>query len=74
MTKIKRRWEIVVFPIYRTRFWRFEIHKPFGKFGVFLRKTWIGPVCYKKWADPRSVSSVSRAVRIVREISPGVWG
>ena len=71
---MNRRWEIFIFPPYRTRFWRFEIHKPFGKFGVFLHKTWIGPVCHKKWADPRSVSSVSRAVRIVREISPGVWG
>jgi len=69
----KRRWEIIIFPLHRTRFWRFHFHKPFGKFGTFLRETWIGPICYKKWEDPRSVSSVSQAVRFVKEGPPGYW-
>ena len=58
----KRRWEIV---IYR-HVWMFHVHKPFGRFGVFLRETWIGPFCLKIWTDPRSAHP--KWIRLAKEV------
>ena len=58
-----RRWEILLW--FKTCIWRFHVAKPFGKGEPFLHETWVGPICYRLWRDPKSVSSVSQAVRIV---------
>ena len=56
---MKRRWELLVF----VHIWHFWIWRGYGLRTPFMWETWIGPICLRVWADPRSISSVRRAVR-----------
>lgn len=59
----KRRWELLIYP--KLKHWFLRIGR-LGKYKPFAWEAWIGPVCFLYWADPRSVGSVSKPVRLVR--------
>jgi len=62
-----RRWELLIF--LDRHLWHWHVNRAVGKYKPFLWETWLGPFCFRVWRDPRSVSSVSKAVRVLGRIN-----
>jgi hypothetical protein len=59
-----RRWEVLIF----VHVWKWHINRPLGArttTAPFLHETWLGPLCFRLWRNPKSVSSMSRWLIIV---------
>ena len=63
----QRRWELLFWP--QREHWHWRIRTKFGKFKPFLRETWLGPFCFRRWADSRSATrgpvTVARPARMI---------
>lgn len=47
-----RNWDVSIW----ARNWHLYFGKPFGKYKVFLHESWVGPVCVRVWANPKSAN------------------
>lgn len=71
---LERAWELLLFPT----IWSFRVNHPYGKpqyTGVFMRETWVGPLCLRIWTNPKSVThppfALARALTLDRLTAGG---